>query len=1061
MKIKKWSNDPFIHFLQGRMISFGKIAGLLLLFNLTFSSFIFAGDKHHPGADNYASQSVPITGKVLDDNGNPLAGVTVQVKNSTITTTTNDAGSYSITVPDKKSVLIFTHVGYDKQEATGSDNLIIKLKNTNASLGEVIVVGYGTQKRISLTGSVDKISGSKAVDGRPVTGTIQALQGESPNLIIQQKGWNPTGGSFNINIRGTGTTGNNDPLIVIDGIIGGDMNTLNPNDIDNISVLKDAGSAAIYGSRSANGVILITTKKGKLGTKPAISYSGIYGTQVPHFTFHPVSAYDNALDKNMSLANSGKPAQYDDAQLAAIKTKGDGNWRLETVLHNAPQTNQNISVSGGTPTNTYLMSFGYLDQRAYYDKSTLNGTYGLRRFNFRLNETAILGKFNTAWNLSYAKIQYNEPSDGVEGDVMRAPLTDNFQDAQGRYTTGFVTSNGLDILRNGGFRYTNNDEVNGAFNVGYAITPYLKVRATFGGTIKSNSQLRRQVDLKYYPTGESYSGKQTADYNSKSLATNTNFIVEYTKSFGRHDVNFLVGAANESFINEANGIRQSSTDSTLGVPTTGSLIDAAQTGPNGLNNGSYNSLSQRSETSLNSLFGKLNYAYDNKYFLDATLRADGSSNFPSDKRWGYFPSVGASWRLSQEKFMTSYNERVGELRVRTNYGTLGSQNVNPYQFLSTYNTNSNVYAFNNATTAGATRNLANPFITWERAATFDIGADATFLHGKLTFAGDYFSKVTSNILASRQDVPLTFGSGFPSYNVSKVQDRGWEVKLSYSTRGTFSQTFTVSMADAKSKLLAFSFGQTENVFPREEFEFVRRVGNPITVYQGYKTAGLYQTQADVDKYPHFTGIDVTGLAPGDWKFVDRNGDGVIDTKDKFILGDPFPRYTFGFTYNAAYKGLDLTIFIQGVLKRAALIRGELIEPYHFTDYGGTVYDSDKDFWTPQNHGAKKPRLAEHGTVANNNDYRTGSDMYLFNAAYLRVKNIQIGYTFSTRMLAKASIQSARIYFTAQNVLTISKLKLTDPEGTEFGNNEDNSVGANSPRGYPVPVFYGAGLSLNF
>ncbi|WP_345209108.1 TonB-dependent receptor [Mucilaginibacter gynuensis] len=1001
--------------------------------------------------------AAPIVVKgVISDSQGPLPGVSITVKGTKEATVSDINGKFSITV-ESNAVLVFTSVGYDTQEipVDGKTALTVTLLSSNKNLNEVVVIGYGTARKVSLTGAVDRVSGSQAVDGRPVTGAIQALQGESPNLTIQQKGWNPGGGSFNINIRGTGTTGNNDPLIVIDGIIGGDINTLNPSDIDNISVLKDAGSAAIYGSRSANGVILVTTKKGKLGTKPTVTYNGIYGTQVPHFTFHPVSAYDNALDKNLSLANSGKPAQYSDDQLAAIKAKGDGDWRLETIMHNAPQNNQNVSISGGSPTSTYLMSFGYFDQRSYFEKSELNGTYGLRRFNFRLNQTATLGKFSTGWNLTYAKIQFNEPFNDVVGDVIRAPLTDSFQDAQGRYVTGFVTSNPLALLRQGGYRYTNNDEINGAFNVGYSITPDLKIRAVFGGTVKAGSQLQRQVDLKYFPTGESNSSRQTANYNAKSLATNTNLIAEYTKTIGNHYINVLAGVANESFTSEGNGVRKSLTDSLLGVPTSGTIID-----PGNPNDGSYNSLSNTNESSLNSYFGRVSYSFSNKYFIDGTFRADASSNFPKNKRWGYFPSIGGSWRLTEENFMRHFKDKVGDIRIRANYGILGSQNVNPYQFVSSYNTNANVYTFNNVATAGSTQNLANRDLTWEKAATFDIGADGIFFNGKLTVGLDYFNKVTRDILASRQDVPTIFGSGFPSYNVSKVQNRGWEAKITYSTRGAYSQNITFSIADAKSKLLAFSFGQTENVFQREEFEFVRRVGYPITVYQGYKTNGLYQTQAEVDSYPRFANY-TTGLGPGDWKFVDKNGDGKIDAQDKFVLGDPFPRYNFGFNYNANYKGFDITIFIQGVLKRDAFIRGELIEPYHFSNYGGTIYDSSSDFWTPQNTDAKYPRLAENGTVSNNNNYRTGSDMYLFNAAYGRLKNLQVGYSFPKKWLSKAGLQRARVYFTAQNIITVSPLKFTDPEGTEFGNNLDNTVGANSPRGYPVPVFYGMGLDLTF
>jgi len=1038
MKIYKNLRNPFI---------------IPFLFLLCFSLPVLAAPGHTAG---------PVTGQVVDENGVPLVGATVQLKGSNVVTTTDAAGNFTINVPDKKATLVITHVGFDKFEVAASDHLIIRLRNSTASLGDVVVIGYGTQKKVSVTGSVDKLSGAKTVDGRAALNTTQLLQGESPNLIIQQRGFVPNGGSFNINIRGTGTTGNNNPLIVIDGVIGGDMNTLNPNDIDNISVLKDAGSAAIYGSRSANGVILITTKKGKAGSRPAITYNGIFSEQHSHQQFQPVPEWRNAELKNLSLENSGKPDAYTDAQIQQFKTQGDGNWRLNTILHDAPQTNQNFSVSGGSPTNTYFLSFGYFDQESNLTKSLLHGAYGIQRYNLRLNQNITLNKFTLSYNLSYGKTLINEPSvgdpSGLIGDVFRAPLSDNFQDAQGRYLTGFVTSNGLDILRNGGYRYSNNDVIDGAITAAYAITPALKLRAVMGGNIQANAQLQRYVDLKYFPTGETNANRQTENNSYKSLQTNPQLLLEYTKSFGKHDVDFLVGAANESFKSEAFGVQKSLTDSLLGVPGTGTTVDA---GTNLAGGGSFNSLTSTTETSLNSWFGRLSYAFNNKYFFDGTLRADESSNFPSTKRWGYFPSIGGSWRLTEEKFMKSYKEKTGELKLRSTWGILGNQSVNPYQYITTYNINSNSYGFNNTATADATQNLANTGLTWEKAATFDIGADASFFRGKLNISGDYFRKVTSDILAPRSDVPTLFGASFPTYNTSKVQVKGWELKITYATTtGAFNHNFSFNIADNLSKLLAYSYGQTENVFQREEFDFVHRVGYPVTVYQGYKTNGLYQNTNELSSYPKFA-ANTVGL--GDWKFVDKNHDGVIDAKDKFVLGNPFPRYTFGFTYNVSYHAFDASVFIQGVLKRVELIRGELIEAYHFGNYGGTAYNTkpETDFWTPQNTGAKYPRLSEIGSAPNTNNFRTGSDMYLFNTAYARLKNIQIGYSMPPASLARIGIKRLRIYATAQNILTVSPLKFADPEGTEFGNNLDNTSGANSPRSYPTPVFYGMGLDVNF
>jgi len=359
---------------------------------------------------------------------------------------------------------------------------------------------------------------------------------------------------------------------------------------------------------------------------------------------------------------------------------------------------------------------------------------------------------------------------------------------------------------------------------------------------------------------------------------------------------------------------------------------------------------------------------------------------------------------------------------------------------------------------GSGFNLGNPDLTWEKAATFNIGFDATLLKKRLEFSFDYFNKTTSDILYARKDVPQLFGAGFPDYNVAKVKNRGWEMRATYNTTGRlFRHTFSVNLADNLNELVELTSGAAEVSERKEEFELLRRVGQPITVYYGYKTNGFYQTLDDINKAPKFAGSNVTA---GDLKFVDKNGDGLIDDKDKFILGNPFPRYTFGFTYRVNFKGFDAGFLIQGVGKRDAMIRGEQVEPFHF-GYGGTMYKHQTDYWTPTNPNAKYPRLAEAGSPSNTNNYRTGSDIYLFDAAYIRMKNVQLGYTLPVAITKQAKIQSLRLYFTAQNIFTISKLGFIDPEVTEFDNSTRFNVGANSARAYFLPVFYGGGIDITF
>jgi TonB-dependent starch-binding outer membrane protein SusC len=1010
-----------------------RVVGLFLLFQFfAYSAF---------------AQAI-IHGQVRDENSKPIAGVTVQLKNATNATVTDESGNFSLSVPSAKGVLVFSFVGYTPKEVgiTGAQ-VDVQLQPANNSLNEVVVVGYATQRKVSLTGAVDKI-GAESLQGKPATNVSQALQGVSPNLIIQQRNFEP-GQGLNINIRGLGTLGNNDPLIVIDGIVGGDINLLNPNDIESVSVLKDAGTAAIYGSRAANGVLLITTKKGRKNEKPSLSYNGIYGITSPKIAAQPVHAWENAYYKNESLVNSGRQPVYSPSDIQKIAAAGDGDWRLSSILKNAAQQTHNLSVKGGGEFNTYLVSFGYMDQ----ENNFIGPDYGWKRYNFRLNQTTDIGKFRLSTILSYVKSDGKDHSSNASTliiDASRVPLLYSFQDTAGRYLTNAVSAefNPKAVLENGGYRKYDNDEVFGSFTGEYSFTPDLKLRGVFGGTMRTDHAFGRRMQLSFFPGGSYGQDREVFDDNSKSLLTNTQLIAEYKKKFDQHSLNLLVGGTNESYKGEGNNVRKTLTDPVWGIPTTGTVVD-----PN-----SRNSNQRTSESSLNSLLGRLGYSFQDKYFAEFSFRYDGSSNFPKAGRWGFFPSASAAWRMTEENFLENFRNNIGDLKLRASYGILGNQNVGAYQYQTSYFNYSNAYGFDNVIVGGSGFSLGNPEITWEKAATLNVGLDATLLKRKLNLSFDYFDKTTSDILVGRDDVPEVFGAGFPDYNAAKVRNKGWEIAASYKLQGKlFTHTFSANLADNLNELVDYTFGAKEQVLRKEEFEFVRRVGLPITVYQGYKRDGYFQT---IDDIKNFAKPANATVVPGDIKFKDKNGDGVIDDQDKYILGNPFPRYTFGFTYSVAVKGFDAQVFIQGVGRRDLMIRGELVEPFH-VGYSGTLYTHQTDYWTPTNPGAKWPRLAEAGSPSNQNNYRTGSDIYLFNAAYARVKNVQLGYSLPKDIAAKAHIQNARLYLTAQNIYTLSNLKFIDPENTEFGNNTSMGSGANSGRAYPLPVFYGVGLDITF
>jgi TonB-linked SusC/RagA family outer membrane protein len=988
----------------------------------------------------------PISGKVSDATGQGLPGVSVRLKGTTVGTMTNVNGNYSLTVPDGAGTLVFSYLGYETLERAVNDQKLINvsLKESSQSLNDVVVVGYGTQKRSSVTGAVDQVTAA-AIEGKPAMNVTQALQGVSPNLIIQQRNAEP-GGAININIRGVGTMGDNTPLVVIDGIVGGDINLLNPSDIDNVSILKDAGSAAIYGSRSANGVILVTTKQGSKNSTMKITLNALAGVQVPNVLYKPVKGFENAILRNEANVNAGLTPIYSAEQIRNFQAQGDQEWFVDAILKNALQQNHNISVSGGTAQSTYLVSAGYADQR----NNLVGPDYGLKRYNYRINLNNEYGKFKLNSILSYAKTQIKDHSSNTSTlivDAGRVPTIYKLKDDQGRYLTNEVLAqfNPLGILEQGGYRKYDNDNLFGSLNAEYAATSFLKFRAVLGGTLTANHLFARTMQVDFIPNGVYGSDRNTNDENTKNLFINTQFLAEFNKTFnGSHAVTALLGVANESTDNEGNRLYRRFTDPELGTPISETVTDAE----------SRNTNQNTSESSLNSLFGRANYSFKDKYYGEVNFRLDASSKFSKQNRSAFFPAISAGYRISQEDFMEGYRDKIGDLKVRGSYGILGNQNVNNYQYQTTYFTFPNAYAFGNQAVGGTGFNFANPDIRWERAATFNIGFDATFLKNSLTVSFDYFDKITRDILVPPV-VPGIFGTGLPDFNAAKMQNKGWEASINYRITGdVFKHVIGLNIGDSKNKVL--SYENRERISTQDEMQYIIREGLPFNSYVGLKTDGYFQNIDEVANGPKPEGLTVV---PGDIRYMDVNKDGVINDRDRYVLGNAFPRYTFGATYAVSFKNFDMNLFIQGVGKRNAFIRGEMVEPYHF-NYGQVMYQHQLDYWTPTNPDARYPRLAANGSQSNTNNFRRGSDAYLYDAAYARLKNLQIGYSLSPKVAKSIGLQKFRIYASGQNLFTLSKLKFLDPENTEFTNNLTSS-GANSARAYPTPVYVGLGLDVIF
>ncbi|RXG13194.1 TonB-linked SusC/RagA family outer membrane protein [Leeuwenhoekiella aestuarii] len=1010
-------------------------------FNWIFLVFLFLNAAAQ-------AQEITVSGVVSDSNGLPLPGVTVIEKGVNNGVQTDFDGNYSLTLASAESVLVFSYVGMKTiEEVVGARNSIdVSLKDDVAALDEVVVVGYGTQVRSKVAGAVDQVS-AQDFEGRSSANVTQSLQGKSPGLVIQQRNSEP-GAGLNINIRGISTLGNNSPLIVIDGIVGGDLNSLNPSDIESVSVLKDAGSAAIYGSRANNGVVLITTKKGKKGRAMTIQYNGLSGINNPQFFTKPVEGFENAILRNEAAFNSDgvSSAVFSPERIRQLQEDGSEEWFAEEIVQEALQQNHSLAISGGNENTTYRVSLGYTDEKNIF----VGPSKGLQRYNYRVNLTSEFEKFRIETTLSYAKQKIKDHSFNTSTlmvDAFRTPLYYTQKDEEGNYLTNDVLGqfNPLGVLEQGGFRHYDNDDLFGSLSLQYAITDKFKIRGVFGGRLYNNSLYARTTRVDFVPGGVYGENRNTRDEMRKSLDLNTQFLAEYNNTFAdKHDINVLLGVSNENHSDRGIGIFRINTDPDLGTPTSETTIEE----------GSYNSNQSSSKNSLNSAFGRASYTFDNRYTAEFSFRYDGSSKFRKDLRWGFFPSASLIYNVTNEDFLQDYKDKWGGVRFRGSYGVLGNQNVGNFQYQTTYFTFQNAYAYNNAAVSGTGFNFANPDLQWERAATLNLAVDLDFFNKSLFVTFDWFNKITSDILVAPA-VPGVYGTGLPDFNAGKVKSYGWELSATYRHTGKlFSHTLTANIGDTQNEVLEFQ--GNEILTGVEELQVILREGVPFRSYVGLKREGIFQSFNEIENSAVPVGLSPV---PGDNKYVDLNEDGVIDDDDKFIFGNPFPRYTFGLTYNVEVKGFDLSVFVQGVGKRTMMVRGEQVEPFHF-NYGATMYTHQLDYWTPQNTDAYYPRLANNGTQSNTNNFRRGSDMYLYDGAYARLKNLQLGYTIPKTSTEAMGLNKVRFYVSGSNLLTLAKTDWLDPELSEFDSNLNNG-GANSARAYPTLIYYGLGLDITF
>lgn len=1005
--------------------------------------------------------TVTVKGTVFDENDEPVIGASVVVKGTKVSAVTDIDGNFSIRCK-KSDKIVISYVGYDPMEVSASANLSeIKLHAKSELLDDVVVIGYGTTTRRAAVGAVDQVKGEKIAE-RPVLNMTQAMQGAAPNVIIQSNSYDPNNQSTTFNVRGVTSTTSSSPLFVIDGVVADDgaFNRLNPNDVENISVLKDAGAAAIYGSRSAAGVILVTTKTGKKDTPATVTFSANVGWEDPYYPFDTVDGYQNAILYNQALLNCGQAPTFTPSDIVDLyEHRSEERWGSDEISKTALQQKYNVMVQGGSKNTTYMFSLGYYNQ-----ESNLVGknNQGVQRYNMRMNIGTDIGRFHIGAIMQFTRensMMSTANLFNVYANTRRTPkyYYNNLVDAEGRYVANSTVADqhALAELNTDGYNKYRNNDWSGTINADFKIIEGLKIRGVFGAIINNQTRSTRSIPYEYYSaTGELQSASLkdygASNWNYDSYRLNSQILLDFNRTFKDvHTVNAMFGFTNESWTGSGNDVSQGYVDPDLGTSTEDTTTE------NGAFGG-HTFLTDRGRTSINSLIGRAGYNYADRYMAEFTFRYDGSSKFHKDHRWGFFPSVSAGWRATEEQFLTRYRENVGDLKLRLSYGILGNQAVGDFDRFTTYQLYSGGLVFNNQGAGWAGFTTGQDDLTWEKTKTYNIGIDATFFKNALQFSFDAFYKRTTDILQTPR-YPGLYGTSVARANIGEMSNRGWELSIQYYLKtGEFNHNFNLNLGDTKNKLLKYP--GHENIWSMDGLYALQREGLPLMNYYGLKTDGFFQSYEEIESSATIAGVSVQ---PGDVKYVDQNGDGVIDDNDRVILGNPFPRYTFGFTYGLTWRGFDFSMFWQGVGKRSQYVRGEMLEPFH-ANYSQVIYKHQLDFWTPTNTDAEYPRLTAPGSSSYTNNYR-GSDLNVHSGAYARLKNLTIGYSLPNSLIRHLGMSKCRFYVTGENLWTICAKSWIDPEVSNVsstGGEGDTSAGRYY-RSYPSLRYYGLGFDITF
>lgn len=1007
---------------------------------------------------NTFAQTITVSGQVSDASGG-MPGVTVSVPGTSVAVVTNVKGAYSIKVAPTAD-LSFTSIGYKTQliHVNNQTNINVTLQEENKALNEIIVVGYGTQKKVNLTGAVSSVTG-ETMNKRPVVNTASMLEGLAPGVQVNTGSGEPGNESVSIRIRGNSTFSGagSDPLILIDGVPGS-FSDLNPTDVENVSILKDAASAAIYGSRAANGVVLITTKQGKAG-QMSVTYNGNLGYASPTKMYKLVTNSAQYMEMfNQARINSGTTdpnSLYPQDQIDLYRNSTDKlrypntDW-LSLIFRTAPTQNHNLVFTGGNEKTTYNVSLGYVNQEG------IERGFDYKRYNARINLTSNINdhvKFGTNVLLksgTRGAVAGNPSSpsqwDGSSMDLFLSAMSQAptygpyLSDGSGHYTYKaydfeYNNKNPIAVLDQNFRRVTNDYAVNAQgwfevqFNkdiswytkgaVNFNMDKYKDFKATLDEYNFKTNQLQTSLDL----------GKGLTDQDEQTVYTNLYSYLNYGHNFHGHNIKAQFGYS----------IEQSKYQYLQGYRKNFPNLDLQELNAGGSD--IQNAYGTSNQWALMSYFGRLNYDYKGRYLLEANVRDDGSSRFDGANKWGVFPSFSAGWRVTEEPFVKAMNLTwLDNFKLRGSWGQLGNQNVGNYPYQALLNLTGN-YSFDNSalTTGVAQQALNNPIIKWETTTMTDIGLDVTvFKNFNLT--ADWYNKTTSDILRQAQ-VTAVVGLSAPTINDGVVNNKGIELGLSYNnlvSDGALSglaYNVGVNVDHNRNKLV--KFGQTEI----GDYT-INQNGQPWNSFYMLQVVGIFQSAAEVAGSPkQFS----DSTLPGDLKYKDVNGDGKIDQNDKTIIAGAYPKLNYSFNLSASFKGFDLSAMMQGVYGVKSYVSGWGTIPFV---QGASPTTDWLNAWTPEHPSTTMPRLYFGQSAPDKIGRR--SSFFLQDASYLRLKNLVFGYTIPSQVTKKIGINRLRVYFAGDNMFTITKYKGLDPE--RYGNGDLQ---------YPQNKIYSFGMNVSF